>query len=222
MISPYAVCASVPLAAPPAILVVDDDPATLEVLPAILSRSFPHAEIEPCASTRLAAAKLADGHYDAAITDLVMPDFNGFALLSHVLEARPCTPILLMTGKKEVEAVEHAFRYGAFDFVPKPLDRDRLTWSVNLAIKTHRLRRRIEERRLYVTQLREVMNRRWKKPLSKQTTSAVEPSRALIGVTFDRAEAAVRQSEKLIERAERMLRRRQEQVQHDAWQRLKH
>jgi FixJ family two-component response regulator len=48
-----------------------------------------------------------------------------------------------------MEVVEQAFRYGAFDFVPKPLDRDRLIWSVNLAIKTHRLRRRIEERRVY-------------------------------------------------------------------------
>ena len=139
MASPYAVCASVPLAAPAALLVVDDDPATLQVLPSILSRSFPHAEIESCASARLAAAKLADGHYDAAITDLVMPDLDGFGLLSQVLEARPCTPILLMTGKKEMEVVEQAFRYGAFDFVPKPLDRDRLIWSVNLAIKTHQL-----------------------------------------------------------------------------------
>ena len=47
-----------------------------------------------------------------------------------------------------------------------------LIGSLALAIKTHRLRRRIEERRVYLTQLREVMNRRWEKPLSKRLPSA--------------------------------------------------
>lgn len=123
-----------------------------------------------------------------------------------------------ITGKKELELAEQAFRQGAFDFLAKPLDRDRLLWSLDLAIKTHRLRRRIEERRVYVTQLREIMTRRWEKPLSVQTANAVEPSRSLMGASFDRMDALVGQSERVIERAERLLRRRQEQVQHDAWQ----
>jgi PleD family two-component response regulator len=220
MASSYAVCASVPLAAHPAVLVIDDDPATLQVLPSILMRSMPHVLVETCQSPRLAAAKLADGHYDAAITDLLMPDLDGFGVLAHVLAARPCTPILLCTGKKDVELAERAFDQGAFDYVPKPLDRERLIWSVNVAIKTHRLRRRIEERRVYVTQLREVMNRRWEKPLSLQAAHAVEPSQSLMRASFDGIEAAVMQSEKLIERAERLLHRRQDQVQHDARHRV--
>jgi FixJ family two-component response regulator len=220
MASPYAVCASVPLAAHPAVLVVDDDPATLQVLLFVLTRSFPHAEIETCASARLAASKLSDGHYDAAITDLVMPELDGFGVLAHALEARPCTPILLITGKKEVELAERAFCQGAFDFVPKPFDRDRLVWSLDLAIKTHRLRRRIEERRVYVTQLRELMNRRWEKALSTNAAAAVEQSRSLMGASFDGIEAAMSQSEKVIEHAERLLRRRQDQVRHDARHRL--
>ena len=122
--------------------------------------------------------------------------------------------------EKKLAHAEQAFRHGAFDFVPKPLDRDRLRWSLDLAIKTHRLRRRIEERRVYVTQLREVMTRRWEKPLSVQATHAVEPFRSLMGASFDRMDALVGQSERVIERAERLLRRRQQQLQHDARQRL--
>ena len=120
-----------------------------------------------------------------------------------------------------MELAERAFSQGAFDFVPKPLDRDRLIWSLDLAIKTHRLRRRIEERRVYATQLREVMTRRWEKPLSLQAANAVEPSRSLMGASFDLMDAAVRQSEKVIGRAERLLRRRQDQVRHDARHRLR-
>ena len=164
--------------------------------------SMPHVLVETCESPRVAAAKLAEGHYHAAITDLVMPDLDGFSVLAYALAARPCTPILLCTGKKDIVLAERAFRQGAFDFVPKPLNRDWLIWSLNLAIKTHRLRRRIEERRVYVAQLREVLTRRWEKPLSVQAAHAVESSQSLTGASFDRAEAAVRQSEKLIERAD--------------------
>jgi FixJ family two-component response regulator len=217
----YDVCASVPLASHPAVLVVDDDPAFLHIVPATLTRTLPHVVVETCPSARLAAAKLAEGHYDAAITDLSMPELDGFGVLAHTLNARPCTPIVFITGKTEVELAEQAFREGAFDFIPKPLDADRLRWSIDLAIKTHRLRRRIEERRVYITQLREVMTRRWEKPLSKQTTGAVEPSRSLMRAAFPRAEMAVRQAEKVIERAERLLRRRQELIQHDARRRLR-
>lgn len=220
MASSYAICASVPLAAHPAVLVVDDDPAFLHLLPATLMRSFPDLVVETCPSARLAASKLADGHYDAGLTDLAMPELDGFGVLSHATEARPCTPILFITGKKDLELAERAFSQGAFDFVPKPLDRDRLIWSLDLAIKSHRLRRRIEERRVYVMQLREVMNRRWEMPLSIQAVNAVEPSRSLMGASFDRIEAAVTQSENVIERAERMLRRRQDQVRYEARQRL--
>src|SRR5215217_3325099 len=117
MASPYAVCASVPLAAHPAILIVDDDPVILHVLPSILMRCFPHVAIETCQSARLAASRLVEGHYDAAITDMVMPELDGFAVLAHALEARPCTSILLMTGKKDVKLAERAFSQGAFDFI---------------------------------------------------------------------------------------------------------
>jgi DNA-binding NtrC family response regulator len=221
MASDYAICASIPLPARPAVLVVDDDPSTLKILPSILMRSMPDVLVETCESARVAATKLADGHYDAAITDLLMPDLDGFGVLAYALAARPCTPILLSTGKKDVELAERAFSQGAFDFVPKPLDRDRLIWSLNLAIRTHRLRRRIEERRLYVTQLREVITRRFQKPLSIQAAPAIESSRSLMSASFDRAEVAMRQSEKLIERAERLLHRRQDQVRHDTRHRLR-
>ena len=220
MASPYAICAAVPMAAHPTVLVVDDDPAILEVLPSILMRSFPHVVIETCPSARLAALRLAAGHYAAAITDLMMPELDGFGLLSHALETRPCTPILLMTGKKEIAVAERAFSEGAFDFVSKPFEGDRLIGSLHLAIKTHRLRRRVEERRVHITQLREMMTRRWEKPLSISAARAVEPSRSLMGASFDTIEASVRQLEEVIERAERLLRRGQDRIRQDARHRL--
>lgn len=93
---------SVPLTAHPAVLVVDDDPAFLHIVPATLMRALPHVAVETCPSAQLAASKLAEGHYDAAVTDLLMPELDGFGVLSHALEARPCTPIVLLQGKKSL------------------------------------------------------------------------------------------------------------------------
>lgn len=214
------VCASLPLPAHSTVLIVDDDPLLLEVLPSILTRHLSHLSIETCQSPRLAVQKLAKGHYDAAITDLMMPELNGFDILTHVRETRPCTSVIFITGQPAVGIAERAFQEGAFDFVSKPLDPRQLTWSVNLAIKTHRLRRRIEERRVYLTQLREVLSRRWEKPTSIKVTAPVEESRSLMGASFDRMEASAKQSEQVIERAERLLRRRQDQMRHHARQRL--
>lgn len=57
-------------------LAVDDDPAFLQVVPCLLMRSLPHGTVEPGPSARVAASKLAEGHYDAAMIDLMMPDLG--------------------------------------------------------------------------------------------------------------------------------------------------
>ena len=126
-----------------------------------------------------------------------------------------------MTGKKDVELAERGFRQGAFDFVAQPFDLPRLLWSIQLGIKAHRLRRRIEARRLYMMQIREVVHRRWEEPLSAKTGDAVHPSRSLMDTTFDRLIAAATRTEKLIQRTERLLRRMQRQVHEQALSRLR-
>ena len=81
-------------------------------------------------------------------------------MLARVRETLPCTPLLLMTGAKESTLAERAFEQGPFDFVGKPIDLEGLMWSVTLAIKTHRLHRRMAERQVRLAQLREVLHRR--------------------------------------------------------------
>jgi DNA-binding NtrC family response regulator len=216
MISPPDVCAALPITDNPAVLIVDDDPTHLYVLSSILMENRPLLLIETCHSSRLAAQKLAEGHFDAAITDLTMPELSGWDILAHAGESRPCTPVLLMTGHTTPSIVKRAFSEGFFDFIGKPIDREGLISSVNLAIKTHRLRRRIAERRVYVAQLREVLDRRWIGPPSVMAEATVEQTASV----KRRIEAAMQQSEKAIERTERSLRRSEDLVRQRAWQRL--
>jgi response regulator RpfG family c-di-GMP phosphodiesterase len=115
--------------------------------------------------------------------------------------------VLLVTGTKQATIAARAFDEGAFDFLGKPIDRKGLVWSITLAIKTHRLQRRIEMRRVYIEQLRESMNHRWEQPVSAPRVGARKPLEFSMGAAIARFEAAVAQYNKTKERTERLLRR---------------
>jgi len=219
MTSPCRIAVAAPLTLNPSILIVDDDPDLLDVVVSILTHGLPDVTIETYLSARVAASKLIEGHYDVAVTDLTMPELDGFGVLSQAKEKRPCTSVLLISGQKDTHVAEKAFHQGAFDFILKPFDRAQFIRSIDLAIKAHRLRHRIDERRVHIAHLREVMHRRWEAPFSNADTAA-EPLRAMLEVSSDRVDAAIKHSERVVQRTERLLRRQQDQIQRDAWHRL--
>jgi DNA-binding NtrC family response regulator len=194
------------------VLIIDDEPLVVKVLSSIIRHDQPTFSIEPCSSPRLAVQKIIDGHFDAVVTDVIMPEFNGWHILERVRDTRPCTPVLLVTGTKQATIAARAFDHGAFDFLGKPIDRPALVWSVTLAIKTHRLQRRIELRRVYIEQLRESMNRRWEQPVSVPLVGVRKPLDGSMGAAVARFEAAVAQYNKTKERTERLLRRSHELI----------
>jgi len=217
---PLDVCFSLPVPPNPTVLIVDDDPLLLEVVPSILTRSLPHVSVETCQSSRLATQKASHGHYDAAVVDFAMPELDGMNVLAHIRQMRPCTSFVLITGQKDISLVERAFREGAFDFLGKPFNAQELVRSVDTAIRVHRMRRRVDERRVYGSQLRETLERRWTKPPSLIGSVAIEQSRSLMGASLAHIELAMQQTDEVIVRAERMLRRREDEVRRNARRRL--
>lgn len=217
---PLEVCVSLPVPQNPTVLIVDDDPLLLDVVPSILMRGLPHVSVETCQSSRLAAQKATHGHYDAAIVDLAMPELDGMDVLEHIRRGRPCTSLVLITGQKDIGLVDRAFNQGAFDFLGKPFNAQELVGSVDTAVRVHRMRRRVDERRLYVSQLRETLERRWTKPPSLISGVAIEHARSLMGASLAHIELAVKQTDQVIVRAERMLRRREDEVRQKARRRL--
>lgn len=217
---PLEVCVSLPVPQNPTVLIVDDDPLLLDVVPSILMRGLPHVSVETCQSSRLAAQKATHGHYDAAVVDLAMPELDGMDVLEHIRRGRPCTSLVLITGQKDIGLVDRAFNQGAFDFLGKPFNAQELVGSVDTAVRVHRMRRRVDERRLYVSQLRETLERRWTKPPSLISGVAIEHARSLMGASLAHIELAVKQTDQVIVRAERMLRRREDEVRQKARRRL--
>jgi len=217
---PLGLCSSLPAPPQPTVLLVDDDPVLLEVVPPILKHTLPHVSIETCPSSRLAAQKGSEGHYDVAVIDVTMPELDGLEVLAHIRERRPCTSVIFITGKKDRDLAEHVFREGAYDFIGKPFDSQQLSESVDMAVRMHRLRRRLDERKVYLSQVRETLERRWTNAPSIATAAAIDESRSLMRASLERMESAAKQTEAVIQRAERLLRQREEQVRRLAQQRL--
>jgi PAS domain S-box-containing protein len=125
------------------ILLVDDDEALLEALPAALQLRMDSIRIDTAESAFEALERMREIDYDAVVTDIKMPGKDGLELLTEAKELSPGTPVLLITGHGEHDLAVRALRGGAYDFVQKPIDRDYFVASLERAIQMRRLDRQV-------------------------------------------------------------------------------
>ena len=105
---------------PARVLVVDDEPALLRALEALLRRKG--HEVIALDSPKLAMQRLAGEDFDVALLDVKMPELSGLELLSAVKHRRPEVEVIMMTGHATVETALGAVRAGAYDYLTKPFD----------------------------------------------------------------------------------------------------
>ncbi len=104
------------------LLVVDDDPILREFAAANLST--PQVEVEVAADGDEAWHRLAKGAFDIALIDLDMPVMDGFELIGLIRadERLKHLPLVIATGREDMDAVDRAYAAGATSFVVKPLN----------------------------------------------------------------------------------------------------
>src|SRR5881296_1711534 len=132
----------------PRVLIVDDDAALLQALPETLRLRMCQVTVDTADSAAAALDQIAARDYDAIVTDIKMPGMDGLALMAEIRRRRPDTPILMITGHGEYDLSVRALRAGAYDFIQKPIDRDRFVASLYRAIRTHTVNRRGRDRQL--------------------------------------------------------------------------
>jgi two-component system nitrogen regulation response regulator NtrX len=119
------------------ILIVDDEANTL----ASLSRAFRLAghEATVCDNAARALELAKSRHFDLILSDVVMPNRDGIALLEDLKNAGVVAPVVMMSGQAHIEMAVKATRLGALDFLEKPLSTDKLLLTVENALKLKRL-----------------------------------------------------------------------------------
>ena len=78
-------------------------------------------------------------HVDLVIADLKMPEMSGEELLKRISSSYPTIPVIILTGHGTIESAVEAMRNGAFDFVTKPVNLDRLSLLAKRALSNREL-----------------------------------------------------------------------------------
>ena len=118
------------------ILVVDDEPAILSVLTALLKKEG-HSPV-PATNGQVALDLVKAGErFDLLLTDIRMSPVNGLELLDAMRRQSPDTPVILLTGCASVKTAVDAIKGGAFDYITKPFRMDELMIVVRRALEFH-------------------------------------------------------------------------------------
>ena len=122
------------------VLVVDDDASIRETLE-LHFRGAGH-EVATAASAEEALARLATADPMLVITDVRMGGMDGIALLEMMRARRPDVDVVVITAFEDMRTAIGAMRAGAYDYLVKPLDLDRIDFVVERCVRDQRLRRR--------------------------------------------------------------------------------
>ncbi len=114
------------------ILIADDDPAIRTVLTRALARLGHEVRSTGTAAGLWGWVERGDG--DLVITDVVMPDESGLDMLPRIRKARPDLRVIVMSARNTLLTAVQASERGAFDYLPKPFDLDKLTEAVRKAL----------------------------------------------------------------------------------------
>lgn len=124
-------------------LIIDDEPDIRELLQLTLSRMGIKASL--AADLKQAHELIQSGTFDLCITDMNLPDGNGIELVKYVQHNRPDMPVAVLTAYGSMETAVTALKAGAFDFVSKPVDLQRLRDLIATAIKLKEKKSRPEQ-----------------------------------------------------------------------------
>ena len=121
----------------PKLLVVDDERGTLDAMARFLKRRF---EVTTASDGVEASQLIADHDYDLVRTDLRMPGADGMSVLETTLRKEPRPLCIILSAYGTVESAVEAVKRGAFDFVMKPVNLERLSLILDRALETRELR----------------------------------------------------------------------------------
>jgi DNA-binding NtrC family response regulator len=132
------------------ILIVDDDKIILDSLCEFLS--LEGFKTKGAETLKAASAELEKQNYGLVITDINLPDGDGFELLDAVAKNFPQTVVIAITGYGSIEGAVKAIRRGAYEYLTKPIVDDELRLVVERAIKQQSLMSENENLRLQLEQ----------------------------------------------------------------------
>ncbi len=130
------------------ILVIDDEKSIRNTLKDILE--YEQHEVDLAEDGPSGIELLGQDHFDIVLCDIKMPGMDGMEVLAKIEEMHPEIPVLMISGHGNIDTAVEAIKKGAYDFIEKPLDLNRLLVTIrnalerkDLVVETKRLRKKI-------------------------------------------------------------------------------
>lgn len=163
------------------ILVIDDERAIRRALRDILE--YEKYQVEE-AVDGLAGLKLfKENMYDLVICDIKMPNVDGIEFLQKAKEFAPDTPVIMISGHGNIETAVEAVKKGAYDFIAKPPDLNRLLITVRNALDKSQLITETKVLKRKITKTREIIGESVGISKIKDTINRVAPTDARVLIT---------------------------------------
>ena len=127
------------------VLVVDDETAIREAIRMTLE--YEGYKIDEARSGQDALDKAGRVPYDAILLDIKMPVLDGIEVLENLKEQKVAAPVIMVSGHGDIQTAVECTKRGAFDFLEKPLNRDKLLLTVRNAVRQQKLEEEVDELR---------------------------------------------------------------------------
>ena len=121
------------------ILIIEDEEPIRRVLVKILTEENSEFVLSEAVDGKQGIKLINDEEFDLILCDIKMPKMDGLEVLEQAKKSGILTPFIMLTGHVNVETAVHAMKVGAYDFIPKPPDLNRLLISVRNAIASKHL-----------------------------------------------------------------------------------
>jgi two-component system, NtrC family, nitrogen regulation response regulator NtrX len=114
------------------ILVIDDEKEICESIKMILE--YENYQVDTTSDGNEGIEKIEAGNFDAVLLDIQMPNINGFEVLNKIKERNLDVSVIIISAFSNLENAVKATKLGAFDFLEKPIDREKLLLSIRNSI----------------------------------------------------------------------------------------
>ena len=165
------------------ILVIEDEEAIRRVLLKILSEENPLYQVFEAADGLSGTELIKREDFDLVLCDIKMPKMDGVEVLEAAKKIKPEIPIVMISGHGDLETAVNTMRLGAFDYISKPPDLNRLLNTVRnaldrkeLILENERLKRRISKKYEMIGSSKEILS-------IKSIIEKVAPTEARVLIT---------------------------------------
>jgi two-component system nitrogen regulation response regulator NtrX len=165
----------------PDILIIDDEKAIRKTLTEILS--FEGYKIDEAADGEEGLKKFRDKTYDVVLCDIKMPKLDGIEFLQKAGETNPDIPIIMISGHGNIDTAVEAVKKGAYDYISKPPDLNRLLITIRNAMDKSTLVTETKVLKRRVSKVQEMIGESDPIKMIKQTIEKVAPTDARILIT---------------------------------------